>query len=91
MQQLNYIPTGFCRVTMVGEKFTAQSRAKDVMIIPLPEPGDQETHQLRFYDCGCGSIRQVAGKIVEAGEAKIVFQVCEGKRFVIEKLGCSGH
>ncbi len=90
MQQLNYIPRGFCRITMVGDDFSSQSRAKDVMIIPVTEPSAAETHQLRFYDCGCGAIRQVTGTVVAADAEKVVFQVGEGKKFVIEKLGRPG-
>jgi hypothetical protein len=61
-----------------------------VRIIPLSEPTAEETHQLRFYDCGCGAIRQVPGKVVAADDGKVIFQVCEGKKFIIEKLGRPG-
>jgi hypothetical protein len=71
---------------MAGETFKAQSRAKDAMIIPLPKTTTVATHLLRFYDCNCGSIRQITGKIVETGEERIIFRVGTGKKFILEKI-----
>jgi hypothetical protein len=71
---------------MAGETFKAQSRAKDAMIIPLSETTTETTHMLRFYDCNCGSIRQITGKIIETGNERIVFRVGAGKKFILEKI-----
>ena len=86
MQQLNYIPHGFCQVTMVVAEISSKTRAKDVMILPVEDPAPGQTHQLRFYDCGCGSIRQVPGSIAAADEQRVVFAVSAEKKFIIEKL-----
>ena len=86
MQQLNYIPRGFCQVTMVAAEISSKTRAKDVMILPVEDPLSGQTHQLRFYDCGCGSIRQVPGSVAEAAEGRVVFLVSAEKKFIIEKL-----
>ena len=86
MQQISFVPHGFCRITMAGENFSAQSRAKDAIIVPLTETTVEATHQLRFYDCGCGSIRQRPGKIIETENERIVFRVGEGKKFILEKF-----
>jgi len=85
-QTINFVPNGFCHITMAGETFRAQSRAKDTMLIPLPETTTEATHLLRFYDCNCGSIRQVTGKIVETGDERIIFRVSAGKKFILEKI-----
>jgi len=85
-QTINFVPNGFCRITMAGDGFKAQSRAKDAMIVPLPETSAEGTHLLRFYDCSCGSIRQIAGEVIEAGEEQVVFRVGPGKRFILEKI-----
>ncbi len=86
MQQCNYIPSGFCQVTMVVDEMSSKTRAKDVMVLPIEDPGPGQTHQLRFYDCGCGSIRQIPGSLAEADEKRVVFVVSAAKRFIIEKL-----
>ncbi len=85
-QTINFVPNGFCHITMAGETFKAQSRAKDAMIVPLPETTAEATHLLRFYDCSCGSIRQITGKVVEAGDERIIFRVGAGKKFILEKI-----
>jgi len=86
MQQLNYIPRGFCQVTMVAAEISSQTRAKDVMILPVEDPLPGQTHQLRFYDCGCGSIRQIPGVVSEELEGRVTFVVSAEKHFIIEKL-----
>jgi hypothetical protein len=86
MQQLNYIPRGFCQVTMVADEISSKTRAKDVMVLPVEDPVPGQTHQLQFYDCGCGSIRQIPGVVTEAAEGRVVFTVSAEKRFIIEKL-----
>ena len=86
MQQINFEPQGFCRITMAGENFSVKSRAKNTVIIPMTETSSDATHQLRFYDCGCGSVRQIPGKIIENEEERIVFRVNEGKKFILEKI-----
>ncbi len=37
MQQLNYIPRGFCQVTMVAAEISSKTWAKDVMILPVED------------------------------------------------------
>jgi exopolysaccharide biosynthesis protein len=86
MQQINFVPQGFCRITMAGKDFRVQSRAKNTIIVPMTETTTKATHQLRFYDCSCGSIRQISGKIIENEEERIVFRVNEGKKFILEKI-----
>ncbi|MBN2332042.1 MAG: hypothetical protein JXO49_09175 [Deltaproteobacteria bacterium] len=86
MEQINYVPRGFCTITMVVDGASSQSRAKDLMIFPLEDPTSEQTHQLRFYDCSCGCLRQLPGMIVEAGEERIVFAVSAEKQFIIERL-----
>jgi len=84
-QTINFVPRGFCRVTMVGDNFTATSRAKDAMVVPAGAAGEPD-QQLRFYDCSCGHIRQLPGRVVEVGEERLVFEVSPGKKFILEKL-----
>ena len=85
-QIVNFVPHGFCHVTMAGEGFKARTRAKDVMIFPLDQELDGATHQLRFFDCGWGAIRQLPGTVSEMESERIVFKVCEGKEFIIEPI-----
>ena len=86
MQQLNYIPRGFCQVTMIAAEISSKTRAKDVMILPVEDPIPGQTHHLRFYDCGCGSVRQISGSVTEAREDQVIFAVSAEKHFIIEKL-----
>ncbi len=84
MAQIDFIPEGFCRVTMLGENFRSESRGKDAIVLTLPEAADDMTHQLRFYDCSYGTIRQLPGKLVEIAEDRLVFQVGSAKKFILE-------
>lgn len=84
MQPVKFVPNGFCRISMVGDGFQSQSRGKDAIIVPAPEAASENEQVLRYYDCSCGSVRQVPGTIVEQEEARIVFEVNPGKRFILE-------
>ncbi len=85
-QIINFVPLGFCRITMVGAGFMAASRAKDAMVLPLADGGNGQSQQLRFYDCSCGHIRQLPGRVVEREADRMVFEVGPGKKFILEKL-----
>ncbi len=90
-QNINSVPHGFGKITMRGENFSAVSRAKDAMILPAPGQEPAAEQQLCFYDCNCGHIRQLPGRVVEQGEERLVFEVSPGKRFILEKLSRPGR
>ena len=73
--------------------FRSLSRAKNVKIIELSEKDKNffktdyinPTHRLIFYDCICGTMKDLIG-CIEEKDNEIIFSVSEDKKFIIKEL-----
>ncbi|MBN2232811.1 MAG: hypothetical protein JW781_08350 [Deltaproteobacteria bacterium] len=83
MEQINFMPRGFVRLLTETAEGCMETRARDLAVLPNPDPAPGQSHALTFYDCGCGCRRQVFGDAAREDDGRLVFTVAADKRFII--------
>lgn len=86
-------PERFYNIYLSCGGFRSLSRAKNVKIVNLSDKESEmlktdyitPTHRLIFYDCICGTMKDLTG-CVEKNDNEIVFAVSDEKKFIIKEL-----
>jgi hypothetical protein len=86
-------PERFYNIYLSCQGFSSLSRAKNIKILELSDDDKKilktdyisPTHRLIFYDCTCGSMKDLVG-CIEKDNEEIVFSVSPEKKFIIKEL-----